>query len=116
VIDADSTVLEIRTYRLKPGTADDFHRVVTATVPLLRQYGITVVRWGPSERAEDGHDEYVLIRSFDSVESRDEQEERFYGGADWRDGPRNDVLSRIETYHTIVLSVPGDAVTALART
>ena len=58
-------LLEIRTYRLKPGTTDGFHRVVVEqSIPLLERAGIDVVRFGPSEQSEDGHEEYVLIRVF----------------------------------------------------
>jgi hypothetical protein len=97
-------VLEIRTYRLKPGTQADFVQVMREqAVPLLRAHGITVVDCGPSLVAEDGHEEAYLIRSFDSVERRDEQERSFYSGDAWLTGPREAVVSRIESYHTIVL-------------
>jgi hypothetical protein len=97
-------VLEIRTYRLKAGTQAEFVRVMREqAVPLLRAHGITVVDCGPSLVAEDGHEEAYLIRSFDSVEQREQQEAAFYSGDPWLTGPREAVVSRIESYHTIVL-------------
>jgi hypothetical protein len=95
--------LEIRTYRLKPGTRAAFVAAMEAAQPLLARYGIEVVDFGASLVAEDGHEEAYLIRRFTSLEERDEKENAFYGSADWRDGPRAAVVGPIESYHTIVL-------------
>ena len=74
------SVLEIRTYRLKPGTTAAFHdSVAERSVPLLCRFDIDVVRFRPSEQNEHGVEEYVLMRSFESMAARDEQEDRFYG-------------------------------------
>ncbi|MGC5019549.1 NIPSNAP family protein [Micromonospora sp. DT47] len=97
-------ILEIRTYRLRPGTIDEFVRVMREeATPLLARFGITVVTAGASLVREDGHEEAYLIRAFPSLAVRDEQEEAFYGSDAWRDGPREAILSRIESYHTVVL-------------
>jgi hypothetical protein len=107
-------VLEIRTYRLKAGSEAEFHRVVVEqSVPLLRRFGIDVVRFGPSEQSEDGFVDYVLVRAFESHQARDEQEARFYGSSEWRSGPREEIVGRIESDHTVVLSLAADAVDAL---
>jgi hypothetical protein len=109
-------ILEIRTYRLKPGTGEEFVRVMREEArPLLAEFGIDVVDGGLSLVAEGGAEEAYLIRAFPSLDARDEQEERFYGSEAWRSGPRDAVLSRIETYHTVVLEVPDHAVAALRR-
>jgi len=102
-------ILEIRTYRLKPGTIDDFVAVMRDTVsPLLANAGIRVVDCGASLVHEDGHEEAYLIRSFDSVEQREELENAFYSSDSWHQGPREAVVSRIESYHTVV--VPADVI------
>ncbi len=109
-------ILEIRTYRLKPGTRDEFVRLMREeSVPLLEQAGIRVVDCGASLVAEDGHEEAYLIRAFESLAAHREQEERFYGSDAWRLGPRDAILSRIESYHTIVLEAPEETVQALQR-
>jgi hypothetical protein len=106
--------VEIRTYRLKPGSGEAFHRLVTEqSVPLLRRFGIDVVRFGPSERSDDGYVDYVLVRAFESYEAREEHEAQFYGSSEWRNGPREEIVSRIETDHTVVLTLTADAVDAL---
>ena len=97
-------ILEIRTYRLKPGMRDDFVRVMRdQSVPLLRVAGIEVVDCGPSLVDEDGQEEAYLIRRFASLDRRDEQETAFYSSDAWLRGPREAIVSRIESYHAIVL-------------
>jgi hypothetical protein len=104
-------ILEIRTYRLKPGTREEFVRVMREEArPLLEKHGLTVVDCGPSLVDEDGHEEAYLIRAFPSLETRAEQEDEFYGSEDWLRGPREAIVSRIESYHTIVLD--GSVLTA----
>lgn len=102
-------IIEIRTYRLVPGTRDDFLRVMReVALPLLGAHGISVVRFGPSLVDEEGHEEAYLVRRFASVEERAALEDAFYGSDAWHKGPREDVVSRIETYHTIVIDVPDE--------
>lgn len=97
-------IVEIRTYRLKPGTGLEFARLMSEEArPLLAAAGIRVVDSGLSLVAEDGHEEGYLIRAFASTAERDELEDAFYGGEAWLKGPREAVLACIESYHTIVL-------------
>jgi NIPSNAP len=109
-------ILEIRTYRLRPGTRDEFVRVMRDEgMPLLAAHGIDVVDCGPSLADEDGHEEAYLIRAYPSLDAREAQEEAFYGSAEWRDGPREAIVARIEAYHTIVIGSTEAAVGALRR-
>jgi len=107
-------LLEIRTYRLKPGTRDEFVRVMREdAVPLLTHAGIDVVTCGASLVNEDGHEEAYLIRSFGSLAEHHEQEGTFYASDAWRLGPREVILAKIESYHSIVLETSPAAVDAL---
>lgn len=97
-------IYEFRTYRLKPGTGEEFVRVMREeSAPLLAKAGITVVGCGMSRVAEDGHEEAYLIRSFASLEEREELENAFYSSEAWHQGPREAILAPIEGYHTIVV-------------
>ncbi|WP_034593986.1 NIPSNAP family protein [Hamadaea tsunoensis] len=108
--------LEIRTYRLLPGTRTDFlHVMREQAVPLLAEFGIRVVDCGASEVDEDGHEEAYLVRAFSSADERERLEEKFYSSQQWLDGPRDGIVSRIHEYHTIVLSVPDDLVETWSR-
>ncbi|MER7669172.1 NIPSNAP family protein [Kitasatospora sp. NPDC096128] len=109
-------ILEIRTYRLLPGTGAEFVRVMAEeSVPLLEAAGIRVVDHGASLVAEDGHEEAYLIRAFDSVEQHRAQEDAFYASDVWRRGPREAIVSRIDGMHSIVIEAPDHAVDAFKR-
>ncbi len=89
-------LVEIRAYRLKPGTRADFDAAVTQrALPMVRAYGMDVVAHGPVPNDENG---YFLVRSFASLAELTAQEDEFYGSAPWREGPREALVSRIETY------------------
>ena len=111
--DRADAVLEVRTYRLRPGAGAEFDRLFHERArPLLDRHGIDVVWHGPSM---DDPDSYALMRSFGSAAARDREESAFYGSDEWRDGPREPILALIETYHTIVLAAPASTIDGLRR-
>jgi hypothetical protein len=98
--DAERCV-EIRSYRLKPGTRDRFDRLMSeSAVPMLRRWHTDVVRHGAS-----AHDEvsYYLIRAYAGVDDRQRRQDEFYGSAEWREGPRQAILDLIEEYVSVVV-------------
>ena len=89
-------LVEIRAYRLKSGTRADFHAAVTHdALPMVRAFGMDVVAHGPVPHDDNG---YFLARSFANLAELTAQEDAFYGSQAWRDGPRESLVSRIETY------------------
>jgi NIPSNAP protein len=101
-------VLDIRTYKLVPGAAPEFDRVLRDEVlPLLHLAGIQVVAYGIS--LVDGAD-YALIRSFPSLTRRNEQLEAFYGGEVWRTRFEERVLALIGSFHVAVIATHTDSV------
>ncbi|WP_436493635.1 hypothetical protein [Actinokineospora sp. HUAS TT18] len=107
-------ILEIRTYKVKPGRLDDLVAVMREVRPMLEAAGIDVVDLGPSLVPDEGDHAY-LLRAFESVEARDRLEEAFYSGEAWRDGPRARVLDPIDSYQTVVLDVPEAVVDGLRK-
>ncbi len=108
---AVNRVLEIRSYRLQPGSRAEFHRlVVEHSVPLLRAWGMDVVRFGPSLREPDG---YYLMRAFDSLDHLEQSQAAFYATPAWRQGPREAIVARIVSDANTVLELPGAAIDAL---
>jgi len=104
-------LVEIRSYRLKPGTAGEFDRLVReVSVPVLRRGGIDVVACGPSLRDEDA---YYLMRAYASLDDLELSEAAFYGSDAGRLGPREAVLACIDTYTSIVIEVDGGTVEGL---
>ena len=95
------SVIEILTLTLKPGTRDRFEHVyVTEALPLLRRWRFRVVAHGPS-RHDDAS--YYVVRSFDSLNHREEAERAYYGSEDWRNGPRAAILAMIEQEAYVVV-------------
>jgi hypothetical protein len=94
-------LIEIRSYQLKPGTAAEFHAAVeTAALQMLRQWGTDVVAYGPSEHAPDT---YFLIRAYADLDDLNRRQDAFYGSEEWRNGPRESIVSRIESHLSTVL-------------
>lgn len=97
------SIVEIRSYNLRPGTRSEFHRlVVEEAVPMLRRWDMDLVAHGPSPHDDDS---YYLIRAFADLDDRQRREDAFYGSVEWREGPREAILSFIESYATIVLEL-----------
>jgi len=98
-------LVEIRSYRLKPGTRAGFRTaLVERALPMVRAAGMDVVAHGPG--ADD--DSYFLVRAFDDAADLAAREDAFYGSSAWREGPREAVVSLIETYvDTLLWLAPG---------
>ena len=95
--------VEIRSYNLKPGARDEFHRLfLEHALPLLHRWSVDVVAYGPSLHDENS---YYLMRRFDSLADRNQSENAFYGSDEWRQGPREAILACIENYTEIVLEL-----------
>jgi hypothetical protein len=95
--------VEIRSYSLKPGTRDEFHRLfIEEAFPLLKRWAVDVVSYGPSLHDENS---YYLIRRFDSLAYREQSEDAFYSSDEWRQGPREAIVSLIENYTEVVIEV-----------
>jgi NIPSNAP len=104
-------VVEIRSYNLKPGTRDGFHkRFVGQVLPMLRRYKVDVVAYGPSLADSDS---YFLIRAFPSLDARQKSEDAFYGSDEWKQGMREAVLGDIVNYTTIVRAADTETLRAL---
>ncbi len=97
-----SAVVEIRTYTLMPGAGAEFHRTfVEESLPMLQRWGVEVVDFGPSL---DDEDAYYLIRRYSSLEERQRSQDEFYGSDEWRHGPREAIVSRIESMISVVIA------------
>ena len=94
-------IIEIRGYKLKPGSADAFHQVMQQrSVPLLLAAGTDVVAARSSLHSSDC---YLLIRAYQDVLHRHQSQESFYGSQAWLQGPRDAVMGCIDSYTTAVI-------------
>lgn len=100
-------LVEIRSYKLKAKTSEAFHRLVCEeSAPMLRKWGTDVVAFGISQQEED---EYFLIRSYKDLTDLKSQQDEFYGSREWRSGPREAIVEKIESSlnTTVWLSAAG---------
>jgi hypothetical protein len=94
-------VLEIRTYKLKAGSGPAFHRtVVEESMPMLERWGVDVIGFGPSL---DDDDLYYLIRAYPTLAELQQSQAAFYGSDEWRQGPRDAIVSLIESDISVVV-------------
>lgn len=108
-----NNLIEIRSYNLKPGTRDEFHRLfLEKAFPMLHRWHVDVVAYGPSLHDENS---YYLMRRFDSLVHREASEESFYGSEEWRQGPREAIISLIENYTEIVIELDDVTVQRLRK-
>jgi hypothetical protein len=104
-------LVEIRTYRLLQGMRDEYDRLFREeALPLLRRFEVDVVAAGPSIDDPNG---YFLIRSFEDLADREQREERFYASPEWREGPREAVIEKIEVYTDAVVELDEATIEAL---
>jgi hypothetical protein len=99
--DRESWLLELRMFKVQPGTREEFHRISDeGTIPMMRRYGIKVVKYGPALNDENT---YFLLRAFPSEEQRVAQSQALYANAEWEENYDGPVMSMIDEYHTVVM-------------
>ena len=69
---------------------------------ILKRWNFDVVAYGPSL---DDVNSYYVIRRFDSLTQREQMEDTYYASDDWRQGPREAILSLMENYTDIVFEL-----------
>jgi NIPSNAP len=110
--DANRCVLEIRMFKVRPGTREEFHRISRdGTVPLMRRCGIDVVAHGPMVNDENG---YLLLRAFASERERRAQSQAVYATAEWEQCYETPVMGMIEDYRIAVMPATPRMVADLA--
>jgi len=105
--------VEIRSYNLRPGTRDRFHRlVVEQSVPMLNRWDVDVVLFGPSP-----HDQGLVLSDarLHQPGGTPAQSGRFYASDEWRHGPRQALVDCIESDTSVVLEMDLSTIASLRR-
>jgi hypothetical protein len=106
-------LIEVRSYKLKPGSRAAFHAAaVSAAIPLLRKWRMDVVAFGPSAHDPDA---YFLIRAYADLADLQKQQDAFYGSEDWKQGPRAAIVPLVESYLNTVLWVSQETIDDMRR-
>lgn len=97
-------IVEIRTYRIKPGMRERFLAFFrNEAVPLQRSLGIRVI--GPFVDMEDP-DGVVWARAFPSLADRDRMKAELYEGDKWIRELEGVVMPMLESYHSVLAETP----------
>ena len=97
-------IVEMRTYRLKPGTRAEFLEIFrTRSLPAHTEIGMRIL--GPWVSAEDP-DVFFFMRGFPSLESREPMKEQFYEGPLWKGELEAKLMPMIEKYDVVVVEMP----------
>ena len=101
-------VIEMRTYRLKPGTRPEFLEIFrTRSVPAHREIGMTIA--GPFLSVEDP-DPFFFMRGFPDLESREPMKAQFYEGELWKRELESVLMPMIDRYEVVVVEGPPEMV------
>lgn len=106
-------LVEIRSYKLKRDNAEAFHATVShEAVPMLLRWGTDIVAFGPGTQEPDS---YFLVRAYADQADLDARQSAFYGSDEWRSGPREAIVSRIEYHVSTVLRMSESSLEDLRR-
>lgn len=99
-----SRVIEMRTYKLKPGLRTAFLEIFrTRSMPAHAAIGMGIV--GPFLVVDDP-DAFFFMRTFPDMALRDEMKDRFYEGPLWKNELEAVVMPMIEKYDVVLVADP----------
>ncbi len=103
-------LVEIRTYRLKPGCAQQFVDAFAVALPLVSAIGMDVVAFGRSDHQDET---FYLIRAYSHRRQLEAQQNAFYSSPAWRSGPRETLVACLDTYLNTLLSLSDQCINEL---
>lgn len=97
---AGGGIVEIRTYRVKPGMREEFVRFFEKTLAAQAEVGLRV----PGQfRSLDDENTFVWIRAFRDQKERQEQSRAFYFGPAWLGERQQEAVRLIESAEVMLL-------------
>lgn len=94
-------VIEMRTYKLKPGCRSRFLEVFrTKSMPAHADIGMKIL--GPFLSLED-EDTFFFMRGFPDLESREPMKAKFYEGELWKRELEDVLMPMIEKYEVVLV-------------
>lgn len=97
-------IVEMRTYKTKPGKRTEFIEVFRArSMPAHAEIGMKVL--GPFLSIEDS-DTFFFMRGFPDLASREPMKARFYEGELWKGELESLLLPMLDTYDVVLVDDP----------
>jgi len=103
-------VVEMRTYRLKPGKRAAFLEILRRTMPEHDRIGMKIV--GPFASIED-ENTCFFMRFFPDLAARDAMKSAFYEGPLWKNELEAVVMPMIEAYDVVLVEDRDNLLAAL---
>jgi len=101
-------IIEMRTYKLKPGCRARFLEIFRAkSMPAHAEIGMRIL--GPFLSLED-EDTFFFMRGFPDLQSREPMKARFYDGPLWKEELENVLMPMIETYDVVLVEDKEDLI------
>ncbi len=97
-------IVEMRTYKLKPGTRAEFVETFRSrSIPAHEEIGMKIL--GPFLSIEDP-DTFFFMRGFPDLASREPMKAKFYEGELWKNELEKVVMPMIEKYDVVLVDDP----------
>ena len=94
-------IVEMRTYKLKPGCRDDFLEIFRAkSMPAHETIGMKII--GPFPSIEDP-DVFFFMRGFPDLASREPMKAKFYEGELWKQELEHVLMPMIVSYDVVLV-------------
>ena len=101
-------IIELRTYKTKPGRRDEFLAVFcTKSIPAHAEIGMKIL--GPLLSIEDP-DTFFFMRGFPNLQSREPMKAKFYEGDLWKNELEARLMPMLEKYEVVLIDDPGGLV------
>ena len=97
-------IMEMRTYKLKPGTRAEFLQIFRAkSMPAHAAIGMKIL--GPFLSIEDP-DMFFFMRGFPDLPSREPMKAQFYEGELWKSELESVLMPMLEKYEVVLVDDP----------
>jgi len=94
-------IIEMRTYKMKPGKRTEFLEIFESkSVPAHQKIGMKIL--GPFLSVEDD-DTFFFMRAFPDLKSREPMKHQFYEGKLWKQELEQKLMPMIEKYEVVVV-------------
>jgi hypothetical protein len=98
-------IVEVRSYRIIPGRREEFIEFFKKrAVPAQQALGIKII--GPLLDLENPN-KFVFLRSFPSLNERDEMKKAFYEGELWKNELESIAMPMVDSYDVILCETSG---------
>ena len=97
-------IIEMRTYKTKPGKREEFLNVFRSkSIPTHNEIGMKIL--GPFLSIEDP-DTFFFMRGFPDLASREPMKAKFYEGELWKRELENLLMPMLEKYDVVLVEDP----------